>query len=317
MASSFRELKRRSASGELFAQIRSLANDIPYILGTQKRTRLKRAGCANSKTLLHDDVAARHAKLLLADYQRLTRRKDYNSLRLRYLTLLYSVCEMNVDHVVSQCKEMSASILHDFRRSRVSWALGATEVELINFDLLKRINGRSGDKKRKFHVLCDLAPTGFHSNGMVDSMSATSGTKVLVHCHLLVDLGDNADEIEEDLRKRLSRFSVPYQVEIKMLFHTTSLYKNLLSIASYNTKCGNEELRFKAGFGRDLPEDIEAKMWRAGIGRKDRGNYEDRAVEDERGLTPQHVAFLDNVYDRLMRLRRDKRGYLIRFKNKQ
>jgi hypothetical protein len=45
-----------------------------------------------------------------------------------------------------------------------------------------------------------------------------------------------------------------------------------------------------------------------GGGRKDQGN---ETVEDERGLTIGEVGFLDAVYDRLMSLRKDRRGYLI------
>jgi hypothetical protein len=138
------------------------------------------------------------------------------------------------------------------------------------------------------------------------------GVKALVHCHVLVDLGNTEREsTEATLRKALSSYEHRWQVELKSTFNNQSLGKKLLFIARYNTKCGNEQLRFKAGFGRDLDEDFEAKIWRTGEGRKDRGDYEDRTTEDERGLSAQQVAFLDEVYGKLMRLRKDKRGYLV------
>ena len=91
-------------------------------------------------------------------------------------------------------------------------------------------------------------------------------------------------------------------------FKSRSIGQNLQGIASYLTKGGNEQLRYKAGYGRDLAEDLEAKIWRAGLGRKDGGA---ETVEDDRGLTVGEVAFLDEVYDKLMRSRRDRRGYLV------
>jgi len=38
-------------------------------LGTHKRTRLMQAECDRSKSLLHDDVAERHAELLTDDFR--------------------------------------------------------------------------------------------------------------------------------------------------------------------------------------------------------------------------------------------------------
>jgi hypothetical protein len=76
------------------------------------------------------------------------------------------------------------------------------------------------------------------------------------------------------------------------------------------TKGGNETLRYKAGFGRDLSEDLDAKMFKGSkTGKRDRGG---ETLEDERSLTVGEVAFLNEAYERLMTLRRDRRGYLIR-----
>ena len=96
-----------------------------------------------------------------------------------------------------------------------------------------------------------------------------------------------------------------YQVEIKGLFKNRTAAKNLNAIAAYVTKGGNENLRYSAGFGRDLAEDLEAKIWRAGLVDKD------EKVDDERGLTVGEVQQLDQLYVWLMRRRSDKRGYII------
>jgi hypothetical protein len=68
-------------------------------------------------------------------------------------------------------------------------------------------------------------------------------------------------------------------------------------------------LRYNAGFGRDLAEDLEAKIWRSfGVGRSARGG---ETVADERGLTVGEVQQLDELYVWLMNRRKDKRGYLL------
>ena len=51
-----------------------------------------------------------------------------------------------------------------------------------------------------------------------------------------------------------------------------------------------------------------AKIWRAGLGRKDKGG---ETIEDERGLTVQEVKALDELYVWIMERRKDKRGYII------
>jgi len=312
MTADFKTIKRRSKSGEGLTRLRAAAAGVPFLLGTQKRTRLKRAGCEKSGTLLHNDVAKRHAEKMFAEYKRLTQRSDYDARRLRYVTVLYEVCELDERKIISSCKSMISSVTFDLKRSKVAWGLGAAEVELVNLDLLARINEQTEDEKRKFHVLCDMAPKVYRANGLVDKHASASGVKALVHCHVLVDMGDDHDAAELRLRKHLSNYKCRYQTEVKTTFAEQPLPKKLRAIAAYNTKCGNEQLRFKAGFRRDLGDDVEAKMWRSGLGRKDRGDYETITTEDERGLSAQHVAFLDRVYDALMRLRRDRRGYVIR-----
>ena len=68
-------------------------------------------------------------------------------------------------------------------------------------------------------------------------------------------------------------------------------------------------LRYNAGFGRDLAEDLDAKIWKHfGVGRSARGG---ETVADERGLTVGEVQQLDALYVWLMNRRKDKRGYLL------
>jgi hypothetical protein len=138
-------------------------------------------------------------------------------------------------------------------------------------------------------------------------------SKILVHCHVVVDLGKDFEKNEEELRKLCAKEHSwkrsKYQVEIKGLFKNRKTSRNLKAIAAYVTKGGNENLRYNAGFGRDLAEDLEAKIWRLfGVGRSARGG---ETIADERGLTVGEVQQLDELYVWLMNRRKDKRGYLL------
>ena len=57
-----------------------------------------------------------------------------------------------------------------------------------------------------------------------------------------------------------------------------------------------------------LAEDLEAKIWREGLGRADRGG---ETIEDERGLSVAEVKALDGLYRWLIDRRSDRRGYLL------
>jgi hypothetical protein len=164
----------------------------------------------------------------------------------------------------------------------------------------------SEDENRKLNVLEKLSH-------VKSSDDAALECGVLVHFHGVVDLGVNSLLREDELRRKLKKISAwqrsPYQVELKRFFKDRTVAKNLRDIASYITKGGNDQLRYNAGFGRELPDDLDAKMWRAGEGRADQGA---ETVTDERGLTIGEIAFLDGAWRELMDRRKDQRGYLLR-----
>jgi hypothetical protein len=136
--------------------------------------------------------------------------------------------------------------------------------------------------------------------------------KILVHCHTVVDFGKDYDANMEEAKRRIERYGYwkrsRYQVKFDSLFKKRKTSNNLTKIAYYVTKGGNENLRYNAGFGRDLAEDLEAKIWREGLGRADKGG---ETIEDERGLSVAEVKALDGLYRWLMDRRSDKRGYLL------
>jgi hypothetical protein len=303
----FTELKKKSKSGELFE---SYASHMRYNLGTHKKTRLKKAGLELSGSLLHDRIAKEHGEKLfkeLHDYSK-NRGKAADS-RLRFMTVLHSVVEPEVATVEAAVEQFTATY-KEILGSLGLWSLGAIELEMVNFDILERISQARNDEARKLNVLSNLsAYSDFRSKLKANDRKKT---KVLVHCHVVVDLGEDFTINEQLLRNLIIdepgwNRSV-YQVEIKGLFKNRKTSKNLKAIAAYVTKGGNESLRYNAGFGRDLAEDLEAKIWREGLGRSGRGG---ETIEDERGLTVGELRQLDALYCWLMGRRSDGRGYVL------
>jgi hypothetical protein len=126
----------------------------------------------------------------------------------------------------------------------------------------------------------------------------------LVHFHGIVDLGPDAANREISLQNILRQtWKGSWCVELKGLFTTLSMEKNLRNIAGYLTKGGNDTLRFRKLFGNGAPESMELAMAKQGYAES--GEYDDHL-----GLSSGQVAVLVNVYDALMRRNRARDGYL-------
>lgn len=308
MAQTFKEMKRKSRSG---VTLEHLASALRYNLGSHKRTRLKKAGVGNSQSLLHDDVSKKHADKLFDELNKraklLGRSADQ---RLRFMTVLQELADPTIEDVEKAVCELE-DIFKSMLGSLKLWSRGTIELEMVNLDILDRIGKARDDEQRKMNVLLGLwTKEDFH--GLMIAADKTK-SKLLVHCHMVVDLGKDFETNEDELRKLCAKERSwkrsKYQVEIKGLFKNRKTSRNLKAIAAYVTKGGNENLRYNAGFGRDLAEDLDAKIWRLfGVGRSSRGG---ETVEDERGLTVGEVQQLDALYVWLMNRRKDKRGYLL------
>lgn len=300
MSQAFEELKRTAP--ERLERLRSL---IRPNLGWHQKTKLKRAGCGLSNSLLNNSVSERHSTMLFKDYQKrfgkLT--KSVEQKQLRFLTILHSVSSLNKKEVMRDVANMEAALNHCFDGAG-AWLLGAFEFEVVNIALLRRIGSLNEDETRKLDVL----------ERLVDPHVGTLNSGVLVHFHGIVDLGGGNSLLrEEQLRARFKQIAAwqrsSYQVELKRFYKKPTVAKNLKDIAAYITKGGNETLRYNAGFGRDLADDLDAKIWRAGIGRADQGG---ETVTDERGLSLGEIALLDGIWLEMMSRRKDQRGYLVR-----
>lgn len=156
MARSFTELKQTSA--DRFEKLRSLMRPD---LGAHKSTRLKLAGCGELKTLLHDEIAKRHAKMLQGDYEKLWGKltRDIALKRLRFLTFLHSVAPLYQRDIIRAIGGMESALLRVFKGSETK-VLGAIEVEIVNIALLRKIGSQNDDEKRKLNVLENIWLSG-------------------------------------------------------------------------------------------------------------------------------------------------------------
>lgn len=306
MDKAFKELKRKSKSGEALKEILA---DIRFDLGKHKKTRLKIAGVEKSGSLLHNNINKKHAEKLAVELQARAKKIGITANeRFRFVTILQALVNPSIESVSKHVEALEAQFEAVFSEEGI-WSRGAIELELINLSILERISKARDDEARKLNVLNSIGETEDYLGLLIPA--SKSVTKVLVHAHVVVDFGKEHQQKEDGIRyliKREGYWNKPYQLQIGGLFKNKAVAKNLKHIASYVTKGGNDQLRYNAGFGRDLAEDLEAKIWREGLGRKDKGG---ETIEDERGLTVQEVRTLDELYVWLMKRRKDKRGYLI------
>ena len=295
-------------------RIGTLAGKQQFGLGSKRKTRLQQSGVGRSGTLLHKEVADAHGEMLVADYRKRIKGTGFRSTRLRYLTVVHSLVALNEKAVLADCESMVARL----RKLLVGkvWWLGVIETELVSLDLLRSFQSQDETMRHKLDLINAL-----DGDGVIKRSSDTS-TRVLVHCHIVVDFGNRLAitiaNREAALRSELKKvWSLSRQVELKQFSGTwrgkrRTLRANIMHIGNYGTKCGNEMLRYKMGFGRDYDEDVEALMWKK-YGKKLMNDTDDGVVEDVRGLTGNEIRFLDAITKRLMDRRgsTDGRGYVI------
>jgi hypothetical protein len=288
--------KMKAAARDQFQRLRTIMQPD---LGTHKRTRLTQAGCEGSGSLLHDDVARRHAELLARDF--LAQFGHEHPQQLRFVTVLHSVTGMNEGEVLRAAASMERNIRLAFSGTGVA-CTGVTEVEAVNLRLMRRAGSPQGSEYRKLRVLEKLLPPSD------DDLEFG----ILVHFHGVLDLRNSilCEAGVRDLLRGVEDWRrAPFQIEVKKLFASRSTADNLKNIAAYVTKGGNDTLRYNLGFGRDLDGDLDARVWRAGTGRADKGA---ETVTDERSLSFAAIALLDRVWIGLMIRRADDRGYVLR-----
>jgi hypothetical protein len=289
MQNDFKQLKSNRAG-----DAKRLAGLVRVDLGTHAKVKLRKAGCVDSGTLLHKKEAEKHAQILTErfnkQFEQYGKRGSQND-RLRMVTILDSVCELDLDRIINCVTLMEKRIKKWLFRKKI-YLLAAVEIEIVNIDFLERVNKEGAIEKRKLDI--------------IKLMTNTTGSVALVHFHGIIDLKN----VDEKLLVKYAReiWPIRYAVELQKLYSSNSISKNIKEIFTYATKGGNEELRYKTGIAREAASDLDAKMWRSGTGRKDMGG---EALDDERGLTIGEIRILDSAYSAIQKRKRGMTGYQI------
>lgn len=292
MSLEFEKLKQERA-----ATFKNLRESLQPTLGSHRATRLAKAGCHDSGTLLHGDIARRHARMLADDLNAMCRSNAGSQDDLRFMTVLHAVSPLSCDDALAKASELERRLMDYLSSARVG-CLVAVEFEIVNLSLLRKIKSRSNSEPRKLDVLEKIGATDIASG-------------VLVHLHGVLNFSNaklDANAFKAELRKDKAWARSNYQIEIKNLHRGKPLEENLERIASYLTKGGNETLKYNPGFGRDPDSLLDTQIWRGKSGRVENGA---EAIPDERGLTIGEIRLLDEIWQRQMAAREDNRGYLI------
>lgn len=306
----FEKLKTRSGAGEL-ERLRGL---IRFGIGKHKQKKLGAVlGTRGRSTLLSDSVSATHSRRLhkqfMARWRKLTKEEQLE--RLRFWTVLGSLAELNVDSILQQVDVLNWQLRDALKSVKGVEVIGAFEIEIVNFSVMKRIADQSqDDEARKRNVLRSLSAE--IPNSLLEPRQK-SDSYALVHFHGVVDLGNSSDEKMEKLRKASSRsWTGKYQVELTGFHSDKTVQKNLENIAKYLVKGGNENLIYKIGFGWDSVESMERQMAKQGKKLLD-SDFE--GFENELSLTAGEIKVLGTALDKLMGSTSSKNmrnGYLFR-----
>jgi hypothetical protein len=305
VSAAFKRFKRSRAKD--FERVRHL---LGFKVGTHKRNRLVRAvgKRVGKRTILDSDTHAQHQDKLFKRFQKawggLTKSQARD--RLRFVTILHAVCDVDTNSILHAVEEMEAQLRSALSREIAQIGiLGVSEVEIVKMGLYGKKD--ADDEARKGQVLRELArKKDLTEAGTVFEFRELAGKDhlALIHFHGIVDLGPDAANREICLQDTLRQtWKGSWCVELKRLFTDLSIEKSLRNLAGYLTKGGNDTLRFTKQFGSESPESLELAMVKAGYAES--GEYDDHL-----GLSSGQVSVLVHVYDALMRRNRARDGYL-------
>lgn len=302
----FQRLRDRSRSGETLEYLRS---HLRFDIGKHQKTKLRVLGELADRTLLADAVAEKHAvkleKQFVQRWGQFT--KSQMKERLRFITVLSDLVPLDLEMTSNAVESMFSCLKMVFSGVRGIEVIGAAEIEIINIEKMKAM-ASVADEARKLDVLLDMMPAE------EKSLYRTGITSyALVHFHGVIDLGTKGEENRQAIEVACKRYwSAKYAVEIKSLYSTKTVKKNLEDIAAYLTKGGNENLIYKIGFGYDVEDKIQRQMLKAGKAAKS-GDYS--GIESELSLTIGEIEFLGKAINQMMERtgsRNLRNGYLFK-----
>lgn len=344
MSTEQKSFKERIAKANDYAMVH-LLNEYSmskFDIGTWNKVKLRKALAGTGdyelaqRTLLcekvHDIHSDRMSKRFLAKAHALKKilAVDVNAKeskirsRCRFLTLVHSVEVLNVEHILSEIRNLKTNIENAIYQSKGIWCAGAIEVEVISLDLMKRVQAGNGvSELRKFEV-CQIL-----SKHLKKSERAHP-SHFLLHFHGVVFASQEERFIEFEKLLKNYKFKnkciwakAPRQIQLKPISgqfagKRKTLNANLKDIARYITKGGNDwfagkaYLQYKLSFENSdvLSEDAWIqKNWKRNESLR-KENIED-GLESVLSLTKSEIIYLAQTIDKMMQMSRNRQGYVV------
>ena len=306
--------------------------------GTHNKVRLNKALGSVGKfelqdrTLLTPSVHDVHSKKLadrflkrVLHYKNLGYKKTSATEKFRFLTLLHSIEIMDVQRTIQTIKKFQSQLQNTIEGSKGIWCLGAVEVEVINIEMMRMIHTEQTESEaRKLSVIESMIKRLRKNDQLLSSF-------FLVHFHGIVTASSQYrfNEFADALKKNKEWKREPRQIQLKPISKqfkskSKSLDKNLVDIAKYITKGGNDwiggksYLRYKLAFENEYlfnEEEWVNKNWRRNETLK--REQEDEGLEDALSMNVSEIASLATVIDAMMSFNRTRTGYLVSAKSKR
>lgn len=306
--------------------------------GSHNKVRLKKALASVGKyelqdtTLLSPSVHDVHSKKLadrflkrLEHYKKLGYKNTSVTDKFRFLTLLHSVEIMDVQKSIQIIKKFQSQLQDTIEGSKGIWCLGAVEVEVINIEKMRMIHTEQTESEaRKLSVIESMIKRLRKNDQQLSSF-------FLIHFHGIVTATNQYrfNDFADALKKNKEWKREPRQIQLKPISKqykskSKSLDKNLVDIARYITKGGNDwiggksYLRYKLAFENEYlfnEDEWVNKNWRRNEVLK-KEQTED-GIEDALSMNMSEIISLATVIDAMMSFNRTRTGYLVSAKSKR
>ena len=306
--------------------------------GSHNKVRLNKALASVGKyelqdtTLLSPSVHAVHSKKLadrflkrLEHYKNLGYKNTSATEKFRFLTLLHSVEIMDAQRAIQTIKKFQSQLQNTIENSKGIWCLGAVEVEVINIEKMRMIHAdQTESEARKLSVIESMIKRLRKNDQQLSSF-------FLVHFHGIVTASSQYrfNDFADALKKNKDWKREPRQIQLKPISKqfkskSKSLDKNLVDIARYITKGGNDwsggksYLRYKLAFENEylFNEDawVNKNHTRNETLKKEK---KEDGIEDALSMSVSEIVSLATVIDSMMASNRTRTGYLVSAKSKR
>jgi len=306
--------------------------------GSHNKVRLNKALASVGKyelqdtTILSPSVHDVHSKKLanrflkrVLHYKNLGYKNNSTSEKFRFLTLLHSVEITDVHRTIQTIKKFQSLLKNTIEVSKGIWCLGAVEVEVINIKKMRMIHvDQTESEARKLTVIESMIKRLRKNDQQLSSF-------FLVHFHGIVTASSQYrfNDFADALKKNKEWKREPRQIQLKPIStqfksKSKSLDKNLVDIARYITKGGNDwiggksYLRYKLAFENEYlfnEDEWVNKNWRRNESLKQ--ELVEEGIEDALSMNVSEIVSLATVIDTMMSFNRTRTGYLVSAQSKR